>query len=261
MAVEDFRALGARLRNWGRWGDDDERGTVNLVTPGAARGGRRPRAPGQGVRPRHPVRRERPAAGRRADQPRAPHVADGRHPGVPRRLQVRRRLHLHAPPGRHPVGLAGPRLLRRPALQRVPGQRRHGRRGLSRHHRQDRQGRGRAGRAARRRPPQGCRLAGGRLRHHPRRPRGGHGRAGRRGGRGGRHPGVPHRLAPLLPRAGLAHGVHGWRARPRPGLLRVAPRPRRGRGVLRQLGHRGAARARTQTPSSRSTWCSSATWA
>ena len=33
MAVEDFRALGARLRNWGRWGDDDERGTVNLVTP------------------------------------------------------------------------------------------------------------------------------------------------------------------------------------------------------------------------------------
>jgi len=31
--VEDFRALGARLSNWGRWGDDDERGTVNLITP------------------------------------------------------------------------------------------------------------------------------------------------------------------------------------------------------------------------------------
>jgi len=30
--VEDFRALGARLSNWGRWGDDDERGTVNLIT-------------------------------------------------------------------------------------------------------------------------------------------------------------------------------------------------------------------------------------
>jgi kynurenine formamidase len=31
--MEDFRALGARLSNWGRWGADDERGTVNLITP------------------------------------------------------------------------------------------------------------------------------------------------------------------------------------------------------------------------------------
>jgi kynurenine formamidase len=31
--VEDFRAVGKRLSNWGRWGADDERGTVNLVTP------------------------------------------------------------------------------------------------------------------------------------------------------------------------------------------------------------------------------------
>jgi len=33
MAVEDFRSIGQRLSNWGRWGDDDERGTTNLVTP------------------------------------------------------------------------------------------------------------------------------------------------------------------------------------------------------------------------------------
>ena len=34
MAVsEDFRSLGARVRNWGRWGDDDEMGTLNFVTP------------------------------------------------------------------------------------------------------------------------------------------------------------------------------------------------------------------------------------
>ncbi|GAC1589451.1 MAG: cyclase family protein [Acidimicrobiales bacterium] len=33
MQVEDFRAVGARLSNWGRWGDDDERGTTNLITP------------------------------------------------------------------------------------------------------------------------------------------------------------------------------------------------------------------------------------
>jgi kynurenine formamidase len=31
--VEDFRSIGKRLSNWGRWGADDERGTVNLITP------------------------------------------------------------------------------------------------------------------------------------------------------------------------------------------------------------------------------------
>ncbi|MGH9134635.1 MAG: cyclase family protein, partial [Ilumatobacteraceae bacterium] len=31
--MQDFREIGAALRNWGRWGDDDERGTVNLITP------------------------------------------------------------------------------------------------------------------------------------------------------------------------------------------------------------------------------------
>jgi kynurenine formamidase len=29
---EDFRTVGQRVRSWGRWGDDDERGTVNLLT-------------------------------------------------------------------------------------------------------------------------------------------------------------------------------------------------------------------------------------
>jgi len=31
--MEDFRSVGARLRTWGRWGDDDERGTLNHITP------------------------------------------------------------------------------------------------------------------------------------------------------------------------------------------------------------------------------------
>jgi kynurenine formamidase len=30
--MEDFRAVGERLSNWGRWGADDERGTTNLIT-------------------------------------------------------------------------------------------------------------------------------------------------------------------------------------------------------------------------------------
>jgi hypothetical protein len=31
--MEDFRELGARLSNWGRWGPADQRGTTNLITP------------------------------------------------------------------------------------------------------------------------------------------------------------------------------------------------------------------------------------
>ena len=31
--LEDFRSIGRRVSNWGRWGADDERGTLNLITP------------------------------------------------------------------------------------------------------------------------------------------------------------------------------------------------------------------------------------
>jgi len=31
--VFDFREIGKQVSNWGRWGADDERGTVNLITP------------------------------------------------------------------------------------------------------------------------------------------------------------------------------------------------------------------------------------
>lgn len=38
MPVPDaFRALAAQVNNWGRWGDDDEIGTINLVTPDVVR--------------------------------------------------------------------------------------------------------------------------------------------------------------------------------------------------------------------------------
>lgn len=32
-AEAEVRALGQELRNWGRWGEDDQRGTVNFITP------------------------------------------------------------------------------------------------------------------------------------------------------------------------------------------------------------------------------------
>lgn len=31
--LEDFRTIGRRVSNWGRWGSEDERGTLNLITP------------------------------------------------------------------------------------------------------------------------------------------------------------------------------------------------------------------------------------
>ncbi|MCW2665284.1 MAG: cyclase family protein [Frankiales bacterium] len=31
--MDDFRTIGQRVSNWGRWGEEDERGTVNLITP------------------------------------------------------------------------------------------------------------------------------------------------------------------------------------------------------------------------------------
>ena len=33
LGVETFQALFDRCSNWGRWGPDDERGTLNLITP------------------------------------------------------------------------------------------------------------------------------------------------------------------------------------------------------------------------------------
>jgi kynurenine formamidase len=38
-SVEDFKQLGKRLSNWGRWGADDQKGTLNLITAEVARRG------------------------------------------------------------------------------------------------------------------------------------------------------------------------------------------------------------------------------
>src|SRR5688500_15951003 len=36
---EEFAELARRVNNWGRWGDTDERGTLNLITPDVVRRG------------------------------------------------------------------------------------------------------------------------------------------------------------------------------------------------------------------------------
>ena len=37
LPLNDFREVGRVLSNWGRWGDDDQRGTLNLITPEVVR--------------------------------------------------------------------------------------------------------------------------------------------------------------------------------------------------------------------------------
>lgn len=37
MSLEEFERLFQSVKNWGRWGDDDVRGTLNYVTPGKVR--------------------------------------------------------------------------------------------------------------------------------------------------------------------------------------------------------------------------------
>ncbi len=107
----DLQALAAEVSNWGRWGDDDEIGTLNLIDDAAvARGpGRRPhRRP---VLAGHPARRQRPAARHhpRSDQP-APHDGGDQHAlhRRRRRLLLQRRHHHDGPAGVHPLGRASP---------------------------------------------------------------------------------------------------------------------------------------------------------
>ena len=35
--MEKYRELARKVSNWGRWGADDERGTINFITPDVVR--------------------------------------------------------------------------------------------------------------------------------------------------------------------------------------------------------------------------------
>ena len=122
--MQDFREIGATLRNWGRWGDDDERGTVNLITPecivAASQLVKRGAIFDLGI----PFDGNGPQPGGGRINPVRLMSETGAPAGVPRRLPLRRRLRVHAVAVGVAVGRTGSRLLRRSALQRVPVQRR-----------------------------------------------------------------------------------------------------------------------------------------
>ena len=143
-------ALCLRYRNWGRWGDDDERGTLNFITPEAIveaatliRTGRvvscalpfdgsGPQSGGFGGRtnPVHSMLARR----------RRHHVGGA---GPPRGAALHRRRRVDAAAVRHAVGRAGTHLLPRPDVQRPRPIARHERGRQDEQHRPDlRRGRG-----------------------------------------------------------------------------------------------------------------------
>ena len=50
--MEKVRALARKVSNWGRWGTDDERGTLNFITPEMVRARRGVREARAGLQPR-----------------------------------------------------------------------------------------------------------------------------------------------------------------------------------------------------------------
>ena len=114
MAAADVLALHETLSNWGRWGDDDQLGALNLITPGGhrGRGGLGAGRPHGVVRP--PARHQ--AGGRQPEPGRPPHDRHG-HRGRRRRLPRPGAARVRHQPPRRPV----PHLPRGQALQRLPG--------------------------------------------------------------------------------------------------------------------------------------------
>ena len=208
-----MRSASSALRNWGRWGAEDERGTLNLITPerlvaaGAlVRKGKvfdlgipfdenGPQPGGGRINPVHLMSADRrtqvfPGGFKYADDYIFMPLQGATQWDSLAHVYYDDQLYNGFPSS--DVTVVG-------AIHYT--------------HRQDRQRHGRAGRPARHRPPEGRRLARARLRHHARRPRRGHGRPGWRRGRHRRHRRVPHRMAAVLPRARIAAGVHGGRTR------------------------------------------------
>ena len=111
VSLAAFDAMFEAVKNWGRWGPDDERGTLNYLTPGQGRRRRRP-----GAERAHRLDGDPDQQGGRARQSqsrRPPHVAPARHARQPERAVVRHVLPRHGEPRRlpHPCRCAQPRRL------------------------------------------------------------------------------------------------------------------------------------------------------
>ena len=79
VSLAEFDALFELVKNWGRWGPDDERGTLNYLTPEKVAAAARLVRSGRTVSMAIPINK---VAGPGQPEPGRPlHVADARHPG------------------------------------------------------------------------------------------------------------------------------------------------------------------------------------
>ena len=157
---QDLRDAAEKYKNWGKWGPDDEIGTLNFTSPqdivAAAAAGQE----GQGDLARAQLRPHRPAGRQEQVSGDGPHQSDPHHAAHrhrrlfgrarPARHPRRRRHGDHAAAMRHPVGRARPRLLREQHVERLRLPRGDERRRAEVRHREDQEQDGRPRRAARR---------------------------------------------------------------------------------------------------------------
>ena len=143
-SMNDFRRVADDVRNWGRWGDDDELGTLNFITADKVAEAAASGQAGQGLSARRSTSapsgpqgafqfRQNPIHVMTVDGGDAetlvkygPNGCGTRRAGtqcILRRqpVPVQRRHDHHAAAGGHPVGRAVARLLRGQAVQRFPG--------------------------------------------------------------------------------------------------------------------------------------------
>ena len=255
--MDDFRAVGERLSNWGRWGADDERGTTNLITPerlvAAARLVRTGKVfdlgipfdelgpqTGGGIR-QNPLHFMTATGDAQDHMPGGFRYADD-YVVMPLQCATQWDALSH-------VFYDDQLYNGYPASDVTP-------RGAL-HNSIDKQGNGITGRgvlldiAALKDVPW---LEGGTvitpddLDARDRTP-------GWRRRRARRRVAVPHRMAPLLRRARRPRRVARVRARARPRVLRMAARARRRRGLLRQPRHRGVSGRATGRAHAACTWC------
>ena len=118
VTLANFDAMFEAVKNWGRWGPDDERGTLNYLTPDKVAAAAAP-----GAQRAHRLDGHSDQQGGRARQPqprRAPHVAHARPPGQRKRAVLRDVLPGHGQPRRlpYPRRCAQSRGLSGTALQR-----------------------------------------------------------------------------------------------------------------------------------------------
>ena len=122
-----LRDIARRVSNWGRWGADDERGTVNFITPDVVQRAAALRAARRRLQPGARLGADGPQFGQ-AGRVNPLHIMTSTQQpddAGSRRPPLRRRRHRHAAPVRDAVGQPRARPLRRAALQRASRRDRH----------------------------------------------------------------------------------------------------------------------------------------